>query len=76
MNFVEKKKRLFAVKTFTDYSLVLPKDATLPNFAEKTFTNSHKTSKFVKVFFFSYRSFLLYNIRQRQSLEVRSGSLA
>ena len=43
---------LFAVKTFADYSLVLPKDATLPNFAEKTFTNGHKTSKFVKVFFF------------------------
>ena len=39
------------MKTFADYSLVLPKDATLPSFAEKTFINGHKTSKFVKVFF-------------------------
>ena len=28
----------------------MPKDATPPNFAAKTFTNSHKTVKFVKVF--------------------------
>ena len=27
-----------------------PKDATPQNFTEKTFTNSHKTTKFVKVF--------------------------
>ena len=27
-----------------------PKDATPPNFAEKTFTNSHKTAKFAEVF--------------------------
>ena len=28
----------------------VPKDTTPPNFAKKTFTNSHKTAKFVKVF--------------------------
>ena len=35
-----------------------PKDATPLNFAEKTFTNSHKTVKFSKVF--SLESFPLY----------------
>ena len=35
-----------------------PKDATPQNFAEKTFTNSHKTTKFAKVF--SLESFPLY----------------
>ena len=35
-----------------------PKDATPPNFTEKTFTNSHKTAKFAKVF--SLESFPLY----------------
>ena len=30
-----------------------------PNFTEKTFANSHKTAKFVKVF--GLESFLLYN---------------
>ena len=28
-----------------------PKDATPPNFVEKTFANNHKAAKFVKVFF-------------------------
>ena len=27
----------------------MPKDATLPNFAEKTFANSHKTTKFARL---------------------------
>jgi len=45
-------------KTVTDCSLVPPKDATPPNFVEKTFTNSHKTSKFTKFFFLE--SFPLY----------------
>ena len=45
--------KLFAEKTFVDCSLVLQKDATLPNFVEKIFANSHKTSKFPK-------NFLLY----------------
>ena len=40
---------IFANKTFVNCSLVLPKDTTPPNFA-KTFTNSHKTLKFAKVF--------------------------
>ena len=35
-----------------------PKDATLPNFTEKTVANSHKTTKFAKVF--SLESFPLY----------------
>ena len=38
----------------------MPKDATPPDFVEKTFANSHKTVKFVKVFFLE--SFLLYGI--------------
>ena len=37
-----------------------PKDATPPNFVEKTFTNGHKTAKFAKVF--SLESFPLYGI--------------
>ena len=31
-------------------SFAAPKDATLPNFTQKTFTNTHKTTKFTKVF--------------------------
>ena len=52
-------------KTFTDCSVVPPMDATPPNFMKKTFPNSHKTSKFVKVF--SLESFLLYgnDLRER-----------
>ena len=51
-------KKIFADKTFADCPLVPPKDATPPNFTEKTFTNSHKTVKFAKVF--SLESFTLY----------------
>ena len=40
------------------HSFAVPKDAMPPNFAAKTFTNSHKTTKFMKVFFLE--SFLLY----------------
>ena len=40
-------------------AFAVPKDATPPNFAEKTFMNSHKTAKFVKVFFL--KSFPLYS---------------
>ena len=43
-------KKNFAEKTFADYLLMPPKDATPPNFMEKNFANSHKTMKFVKVF--------------------------
>ena len=39
-----------------------PKDATPPNFAEKTFADSHKSAKFTKVF--SLKSFPLYGIPQ------------
>ena len=42
-------KIIFMEKTLADCLLVLPKDATPPHFADKTFANSHKTSKFVKV---------------------------
>ena len=38
-----------------------PKDTMPQNFAEKTFANSHKTTKFMKVF--SLESFPLYGIR-------------
>ena len=41
---VEKKK--IVEKTFADCSLVLPKDATCPNFAEKTFTKPQNPRKF------------------------------
>jgi len=45
----------------TIFSLLPRQKDTMPqNFAEKTFTNSHKTAKFVKVF--SLESFLLYGI--------------
>ena len=58
------ENKIFVEKTFADCSLVLPivplEDATPSNFAEKTFANSHKTSKFVKVF--SLESFPLYGI--------------
>ena len=49
---------IVAVKAFMDCSLMPSKDTTRPNFAETTFVNSHKTSKFPKVF--SLKSFLLY----------------
>ena len=35
----------FRLKTFADCLPVLSKNATFPNFVEKTFTNSHKTLK-------------------------------
>ena len=37
-----------------------PKDTRPPNFAEKTFVNSHKAVKFTK--FFSLKSFPLYGM--------------
>ena len=40
----------YEVKFHTLLTLAMPKDATSPNFTEKTFANSHKTSKFAKVF--------------------------
>ena len=36
---------IFAEKTFADCLLMLQTDTTPPNFVEKTFTNSHKTSQ-------------------------------
>ena len=46
--------KTFMEKTFADCSLVSsivpPKEATPPNFAEKTFVNRYKTLKFVKIF--------------------------
>ena len=57
--FVENK--IVMEKTFVDCSLLSPpKDTTPPNFAEKTFANSYKTSKFAKVF--SLESFPLYSV--------------
>ena len=60
------KNTIFAEKTFADCSLLLRQKATLPNFAEKTFKNSHKTVKFMKVF--SLERFPLYFF----SAEIRS----
>ena len=40
---------MFVEKTSGDCLFDLSKDTTPPNFAEKTFANSHKSSKFVKV---------------------------
>ena len=48
---------IFAKTTFA-----VPKDASPPNFAEKTFAYSHKTVKFVTVFFL--KSFPLYSITE------------
>ena len=56
---------IFANKTFLNCSLVLPKNSTLPNFV-KTFTNSHKTLKFAKVF--SLESFPQYMVFYNQAL--------
>ena len=53
------ENKIFVEKTFADCSLVPPKDATPPNFTEKTFANSHKASKFAKVF--SLEIFTLYS---------------
>ena len=40
----------FVEKTLVGCLLVPTNDATPPNFAEKTFANNHKNSKFAKVF--------------------------
>ena len=54
-NFQERKLLQigdFRRENFHGCSLVLPMEAThAPKSAEKTFSNSHKTSKFAKVFF-------------------------
>ena len=47
--------------------IAAPKDATPPNFAEETFAYSHKTVKFVKVFYF--KSFPLYGIDRKEHSE-------
>ena len=41
------------------------KDATLPNFAEKTFVNSHKTAKFAKVSRLPRLKFCIYMLFAR-----------
>ena len=45
------KTSFTAQKTFADCSLVMLKDATPPNFMEKTFVNCRKTSNFEDVLF-------------------------
>ena len=54
------KNTIFTEKTFADCSLLLRQKSHTPNFAEKTFTNSHKTAKFANVF--SLKSFPLYSM--------------
>ena len=68
-----KINKIFVENTFTDCSLVLPKDATPLNFTGETFVNGHKTSKF-----FSLESFTLYGLicerereKERESVCVR-----
>ena len=51
-------EKRYSRRNISDWSLVLPKDITPPNFKEKTFANSPKTLKFAK--FFSVESFPLY----------------
>ena len=46
--------------TFAMPTFAMPKDATLPNFTEKTFASIHKTAKFMKAF--SLESFPLVHI--------------
>ena len=59
-----KSRKLSRAKTFANWrfrgllAFTVPKNATPPNIVKKTFTNSHKTAKFAKVF--SLESFLLY----------------
>ena len=64
-NFCGRKlseNKIFTEKTFADCSLVLlPKDATAPNFRENFFANSYKTLKSAKVF--SLKIFPLYNTK-------------
>ena len=53
----------------------VPKDATPPNFAEKTFVNSHKTAKFAKVFFlkrFPLYSSICHHVRVSTTLIMNS----
>ena len=66
-NFQGKKKKLSQIGEKYDFrgenfcgllAYATPKDTTPPNFTEKTFANSHKTAKFMKVF--SLKSFPLY----------------
>ena len=54
-------------------TFAVPKDATPPNFTEKTFANSHKTEKFAKVFsleIFPLYS-ILYTVHMKQMLQSR-----
>ena len=56
--------KLLRGKTFRNWSLLQCQGATPPNFAEKTFANSNKTAKFVKVF--SLESFPLYSNQDKE----------
>ena len=46
-------------------AFAVPKDATLPNFTEKTFVNSHKTAVF------SLKSFPLYGMKQKKRESIK-----
>ena len=54
---------IFTEKTVT---CAVPKETMPPNFAEKTFVDSHKTVKFAKVF--SLENFSLYSSKSMLSL--------
>ena len=54
------ENKSFTKKTFAACSLGATKNAMPPNFVEKTFTDSHKTSKFTKIF--SLKSIPLWGV--------------
>ena len=58
----------FRIENSVDCSLVPPKDTTPPNFMEKTSGNSHKTSKFTRVFSLKSLRFLPQNFEFSPSL--------
>ena len=62
MIFAEKTLRIASICGLLAFAV--PKDVTYPNFLEKTFANSHKTTKFAKLF--SLESFPIYG----ESLEI------
>ena len=53
-----------------------PKDATLPNFGEKTFANSHTTVKFVKVFSLKTSRYTVFYVGSLIRTHLRPAILA
>ena len=70
------KRETFEGENFRELlACAAPKDATPPNFTEKTFVNSHKTVKFAKVFFlkrFPLYGSICYHVRVSTTLIMNS----